>query len=132
MTFQSRLNRHVRSLSVQETYQLVLKPIDSQYYRDAIHLRIGAYELARFEDMNINLEDSSELEAAYHNLLEIVKTSRTLYQHVKEAAVGGYLEKNIDFLKANVESIDEDIEDACSSLDIPHQPLVSPDSVDQT
>ena len=108
-----------------------MKPIDSQYYRDAIHLRIGAYELAKFEDMNINLEDSSELEAAYDNLLEIVKTSRSLYQHVKEAAVGGYLEKNIDFLKAKVESIDEDIEDACSLLNIPHQPLAYPDNVDQ-
>ena len=132
MTLKSRVKRYVRSLSIQKTYQLVLKPIDSNYYRDAIYMQISAYERARVEDLNYDFDDFSSQDAPREDLSEMVEASQNLYQNVKEAVVGGYLEKNIDSLKAKVESIDDEIEYACSSLAITHLPLVYSDNIDQT
>jgi hypothetical protein len=130
-----RVRQYVRTLSSKELDQIVSKPMVSQYYREMINLRIEACELARKDDeLLADLADGHPLvaeDSAREELQDIVNISRDLFKHVKDAAVSGYLKKNIDLLKTKAQSIDGIIGDACFYLHIEHQPLVYTDTADQ-
>jgi hypothetical protein len=60
-----------------------------------------------------------------------VDTSQSLYKHVKNAAANSYFQKFIAALKEGMRSIDENIEDACSTLNIQHESLSYLDDADK-
>lgn len=131
-----RVKRYVATLSVTDLDRIVKRPIDSRYYREMIYLRIAACQTANDneeEEINNALLDENPWEAqdlAYKELGDIVEISRSLYMHVKNAAANGYLQHIVIQLKEKVQNIDENIEDACRFLRIPHQPLIFPDDID--
>jgi nitric oxide synthase oxygenase domain/subunit len=101
-----------------------------------IYLRIETCEIA-MEEEQMNMRNYEEthwgaLEAIQEELHDIVNISQSLYKHVKNAAANGYLQKYIAVLKEGLRSIDEDIEDACSTLHIQHEPLIYSDDADKT
>lgn len=128
--FETAVRRYVRTLSGEKLDQVVSKPVDSQFYREMIYLRINDCENMREEAMQMG-GNYNGFEAAEYEFKYIVKLSRNLYEHIKDASMNGYLEKHIVLLKTKVQSIDEVIEDACRSLRIPHQPLVYTDTANQ-
>lgn len=130
-----RVDEYVRTLSDEDLDRIVSQPIKSEWYRYGIYLQTGACETAK-EDIEARLGVHDEIfwdaqESTREGLRDIVDISQTLYTHVQKAAASGCLKKHIEFLKEQLQGMDEGIEDACSYLDIPHQPLVFPDGASQ-
>lgn len=111
-----RVRRYVRTLSMDALDEITTRPIDSGFYREAIYLMVSNIESApspRFE------------KAARDELGGIVSILRTMSRHLRDAVSKGYLPKTIAAVKERLRSIDHDVEDACSSLRINHQPLIT-------
>ncbi|KAF7515535.1 hypothetical protein PCG10_003162 [Penicillium crustosum] len=132
------IRRHVATLSEENLYEIVSKPFKGDFYREMIYLAIQAFEDA-LEYENCELMDMLihgdappvPSEAVHEQLCDILHLSRSLYNQIKDAAASGYLRKSIPILKEGLRSIDEDIEDLCSTLGVQHEPLVCLDDTDE-
>ncbi|KGO37159.1 hypothetical protein PEX1_054030 [Penicillium expansum] len=132
------IRRHVARLSKKDLYEIVSKPFKSDFYREMIYLGIQAFEDAleyeKYELMDILMFGDPPpvpSEAVHEQLCDILHLSRSLYNQIKDAAASGYLRKSIPVLKEGLRSIDEDIEDLCSTLGVQHEPLVYLDDTDE-
>lgn len=131
-----RVTKYTKNLSSEDLDRIVSKPIKSDWYCDAIHMRIAACETAREEEEwhNLQFPDDGHYEdqnSACDELRDIVDISQTLYMHVEKAATSGCLQKHIDFLKEQLQKIHKNIEEGCEYLGIEHKPLVFPNDAGQ-
>lgn len=130
-----RVTDYVRTLTVKALDEINSNAVDSKYYREAILLQIDACERAREEEeWRSKTQDESpwgDEALACGELHDMVNISQSLYMHVKDAAVNGYLDERIGLLKDKLQSIDVNIRGACEYLRIDYQPLVYPDDADQ-
>ncbi|KAJ5366084.1 hypothetical protein N7541_000025 [Penicillium brevicompactum] len=123
-----RVRQYVRMLSSKTLRPIVSRPIETQFYREAIYLRIMAYRGAK-EEEDFRLAAYEESTQGYEQfditeLHHVVDLSQSLYDKVKDAAHRGYLEPELDRLKVLLQSIDDHIKDACEEMVIPNQPMV--------
>lgn len=123
-----RVRQYVRMLSRKTLRGIVSRPFETQYYREAIYLRIIAYRRAK-EDEDYRLAAYEESAQGYEQfdtteLHHVVVLSQSLYDQVKDAAHSGYLEPELDRLKILLQSIDDHVKDACEEMAIQNQPMV--------
>lgn len=129
-----RVTRYVRTLSIDVVDEITTRPIDSGFYREAIYLMISNIETAAAEEWTISQDGdpSPGIEkAAREELDNIVDILRKISRHLADAVSKGYLPKTIDPLKQRLRSIDHNVEDACSTLQISHQPLIASDDANE-
>lgn len=129
-----RVKRYVRTLSIDAVDEITTRPIDSGFYREVIYLMLSNIESAGAEEWAIRQdgEPSPGIEDAARDELEnIVNILRTMSRHLRDAVAKGYLPKTVDPLKERLRSIDHNVEDACSSLQIDHQPLITTDDANE-
>lgn len=114
-----RVWNYVRMLPSTTLRSIVSRPFETQYYREAIYLRIMAYRRASQYVSAVGHEpyDVSQL-------CQIVELSQRLYKKVQDATLSGYLEPGLDRLRILLQSIDEPIENACNETGIHNQPMV--------
>jgi len=136
LPFKIRVTKYAKNLSSEDLDRIVSKPIKSDWYRDAIHMRIAACETAREEEEVQNFQFFDEThycaqDSAYKELRDIVDISESLCMHVEKAAASGCLQKHIKFLKEQLQKMHENTEEGREYLGIEHKPLGFPNDAGQ-